>query len=157
MSLRAKRPWGYKLALVPRHDLRRLFERGRRTTPSLHERQRGDLSLQVVVRNGRVVHHDTLEIIVRRIVGVEERTGNIRHEHAGVRLARNIHLVSLDGEGVNEVLEPRLELRRDVLLGRGGRRALREARADGLLDPHDVGQLVPRVGVLDWLEGAVLP
>lgn len=113
--------------------------------------------MQGIVRDRWIIYQNTLKIIVRRVVGIEECASNVRHVHARVRLACDVHFVSLQGKSVHEVLEPRLELRRDILFGRGGRRSLREASPDGLFHPYDVGQLVPRVRVLHGLEGSVLP
>lgn len=127
------------------------------TTPSLNKGERRELSLEVIVRNRRVVHHDTLQVVVRRVISIQEATGNIRHELSSIGLSGNVDLIALDRKGVDKVLEPGPELRRYVLLRCGSDIALREARSNRLFNPEDVGKLVPRVRILYGLESSVLP
>lgn len=77
--------------------------------------------------------------------------------HSRVGLARDVHLVSLHGKGVDKVLPEAQELPRHVLLALGGDVALAVAGADGLLDVDDVGQVVVAPGVGHRVRGARRP
>lgn len=118
---------------------------------------RVQVELDRVIADDGVVDVDTLEVEVLRVVLLEEAIGNVRHVHAGVRLARHVGAGALELEGVDKVLPEAAELGGHVVLAGGRGLALGEAGADGLLDPQHVGQAVPRVGVLDWRKGTILP
>lgn len=82
---------------------------------------------------------------------------NVRHIHASIAFADDIHLVPSQIKSVDKVRPELHELHGNVVLVLGGGRALREAGADGLVDPDDVCQAVPSIRVLDRCKRSVLP
>lgn len=74
-------------------------------------------------------------------------------------LARNVHLTVVQTEGVDKILPESQELFGDFKLVGSSRSAalLTEACAGGLLNPDDVSQVDPSVGILDRFESAILP
>ena len=73
------------------------------------------------------------------------------------RLASDIDLVTLQAERIYEVAPEAHELLRNIILVLSRHRTGREAGADRLLNPDDVGELVPRPRVRIRLERAALP
>ena len=66
--------------------------------------------------DGWVVDLDPLDLVVLVVHLLQEVVRNVRHEHACVRLACQVDIVSVHVEGVNEVLPESGELGRHVVL-----------------------------------------
>lgn len=97
------------------------------------------------------------EVVGRCVVAVEHAARDVGDVHAAVGGAGNVDLVALEGEGGDEVFPEAEELLGDVELRGGGWGALGEAGADGLVDPDDVGEVVPAPFVGEGPEDAGLP
>ena len=130
---------------------------GEESRPVLGELDDRNLLGDFVPGDYRVVDHQAGHVVVGLVIGVEEGGGDVGAVEAGIGFAGDVHLVALHGKGINEVLPETHELSGDILLASGGDVAGREAGADGLLDPDDVGQGVPAPRVLDGLVSTILP
>lgn len=74
-----------------------------------------------------------------------------------IGFTRNVNLVSLHGKGIDEVLVETHELLSDIILILGSNLASGEARVNGLLNPQDVGKVMPAPGVWYRLQSTILP
>lgn len=80
---------------------------------------------------------------------VEHYTGNIGAVHAAVRRPCYVYLVALKRVRINEVLPEPHKLLRYICLVLGGYFAHRKASTDGLVNPHDIREFVPTLGIVD--------
>ncbi len=119
-------------------------------------------SLQLTVNHGaifidrRVVDLDTLNIVIRRIVGIQHTSCNIRNILTSVTFTSDIDLVSFHAESINEVLPETHELSSNVVLVIDGDVSRRESSAHGLIDVNHVGEVNPAVRVCLAATGTVL-
>lgn len=63
----------------------------------------------------------------------------------------------MHGKGIDEVLVEAHELLGDIVLILGSNLASGEASVNGLLNPQDVGKMMPTPGVWYRLQGTILP
>ena len=124
--------------------------------PVLQVRSNDNLLLSSVVCNNRIVDVDTLERHIGVISG-DEGICNVWNIVATVTLTSEVEIPSLDTEGLDELLVEANELLAKLHLVRDIGCTLSEANADGLLDPHHVGEVDPCVRVLDRSESASFP
>jgi len=125
--------------------------------PFVDEGGHGDVARDGVFGIQPVEDHHAGEVEVGAIVLVEHGAGDVRGVHAAVGRPGHVDGVPLEGEGVDKVLPEAEELAGDVGLVARGRGTLGEAGADGLVNPDDVGQMVPGPFVGDGLERAGHP
>lgn len=96
-----------------------------------------------VAVDGRVVDLDTLQVEVGCILLVQHGIGNVGDVHARVAFTGDVDLAAVQVEGVDEVLEPAVELGSHVFLVIYGRGARGEACAGGLVDVNHIGEVGP--------------
>lgn len=132
--------------------------------------------LQDLVADDGVVDGNAGEVVVVRVVPVQELIRHVRHVEAGVTLARNVDLAAMGVKGVDERLVESGEFLGQLKLVGDVRLALRKANANGLsgeeksgqtlqhaalegfsLNPKHVRQVHPGVRVLHRSVGAGLP
>ncbi len=104
-----------------------------------------------------IIHHDTLDVKVRRIVTAKHGVRYVWDVVTRITFTGDVYLPSLQSERFDEILEETQELPRHIRFARRGRCALTEARTDRLLDPDHVRQIDPCVRVPDGCECAILP
>lgn len=124
--------------------------------PVLEVRSNDNLLLSSVVCNDRIVDVNTLERHIGVISG-DEGICNVWNVVAAVALTSEVEIPSLDTEGLDELLVEANELLAELDLVRDIGCTLSEANADGLLDPHHVGEVDPCVRVLNGSERASFP
>lgn len=93
--------------------------------------------------DGWVVDLDTLQVEVGCILLVQHSVRNVRNVHARVAFAGDVDLAAVQVEGVDEVLEPAVELGSHVFLVVDCRGARGEACAGGLVNVDHVGEVGP--------------
>lgn len=98
-----------------------------------------------------------MQIVVVRIVLVDKRSGDIRHVATRVALASDVDLELLDAKELFKVLEELDKVFGRLFLPSGSRGASRKPGTDGLINPEHVGQVDPRIRVLNRSESAGLP
>lgn len=91
----------------------------------------------------------------KRINKQRETSNRVKDSRIG--FTGNVHLVPVHGKGVEEVFVEAHKLLGHVFFAVGRHLARGEASIDRLLNPQDVGQMVPSPGVRDGLVSAVLP
>ena len=117
--------------------------------PEFDVRKKNDLLLHGLVANDGVVDRNASQIEVFSIVGRDKTIGNVRHIETCVRLACNVRLPVFGLECVDEALVETTEFGSKLdLVGNVGR-SLRVTNANRLFDPKHIGQVGPRIGVLD--------
>jgi hypothetical protein len=81
------------------------------------------------------------------IIPIEEFSRDIWYISAGIRLSSNIDLEFGNSEDGLEVQEEVCEIFSDIFLIRCCYVSIREAGANGLFHPQDVGQIDPRIWI----------
>ena len=107
-----------------------------------------------VIIDGRIIDLDALDIEVIAVFGIQHATSNIWNILTSVTLSQYVDLVSLHGECIDEVLPEAHELLCDIGLVCDIFCPPTEARGDRLVNPNHVGEIRPRVWVLNRLKGS---
>ena len=116
--------------------------------PVIHKRYDDGLFLKRVIPNDRIVNSYTSEIVVDRVIRVDECVGDVRHVVSTITLTSQVYLSVLDLKCVDEALVETDELLTELHFVRDVRYPLCITNTDWLLNPHHVGQVDPCVGVL---------
>ena len=124
--------------------------------PVLEVRRNDHLLLGSVVAEDRVVDVDTLERHVR-VVGGDEGVCDVRDVVATVALSSEVEVPALNAECLNKLLVETDKLLAELVLVGDVGCSLGETHANGLLNPHHVGEVDPGVRVLDRSKSASLP
>jgi len=106
------------------------------------------LFLKRVITEDGVVDCHTGKVVVNRIVRIDEGVRNIGDVEAAVALTGQVNLAVLNLEGIDKALVEANEFlaKLDFVCDVGN--TLRKADADGLLNPHHVGQVDPCIWIL---------
>lgn len=70
--------------------------------------------------DGWIINHGGFDVEVFLVLGLQHLVGNVRHVHPGVRLAGDVHLTTLQVEGVHKVLPESHKLMCDIELALSG-------------------------------------
>ena len=110
-----------------------------------------------VVTDDGVVDEGAGEVVVGGVVLVKHGGGDVGDVAAGVGLAGDVDFKILDAEDILPVFEEFDEVLGDFFFRGGGYFADGVAGADRLLDPEHIGEVDPRVRILDGGVGSRLP
>ena len=109
------------------------------------------------VANDGIVDRDTLQVVVVRIIGIDERVRNVWHIEPSVAFARKVNLPAMDLECIHETLVKARKLVTQLHLVRDIRHTLRVADTHGLLHPKHIGEIGPCVRILHRRLRAIFP
>lgn len=123
----------------------------------VHDCKRLTLLLQVPVTQNGVIDGHASQVVVLRIVGVDEGIRDIWDVVSAVAFPCDVDFLALGLEIIHEVLVESHELFCETRFVHDVRGPLRKSYAHRLFHPKHVGQVHPSIRVLRWGECPRLP